>query len=85
METAREIAVWCDWVVRVYRPIWDRVGNPKIGLSANAVIRSVETALGPLSSHLVAIGMLWVAMGALIGLILAVLIPLRLDNAEIAN
>ena len=56
-----------------------------IATVAHAMIQSVEPVLGTLSSSVGAILMLWVALGALIGLVLAVAIPQCPDSAEVVS
>ncbi len=51
----------------------------------HAVIQSVEPVLGRLSSSVGAILMLWTAIGAVMGLILAVVIPHHQDSPEAAR
>ena len=51
----------------------------------HAVIRSIEPALGTLSASVGAILMVWAALGAVIGLVLAVVIRHDQDSAEVAG
>ena len=56
-----------------------------IAAIVHALIQSIEPALAPLSSSLGAVGMLWAALGAVMGLLLAVVIPHHLDSLEMAR